>query len=169
MRLSYDRCVSATVITKFIRVTVFNHQIERLLNKKEWLVSKEELRGVIWNAPKRMWKMYFYIYVYFFEMPQIRTLPVSLFFYSKSHHALFICSKNLKCPIFESLCSGNVRIWGISKIYAYGLRWKIHLSRAFGGISYYPTYTMISWVREAIGTTWLVQLYPGLSQSAFSN
>ena len=40
-----------------------------------------------------------------FEMPQIRTLPVSLFFYSKSYHVVFICSKNLKCPIRESLRS----------------------------------------------------------------
>ena len=50
-----------------------------------------------------------------FEMPQIRTLPVSLFFYSKSHHVVFISSKNLKCPICESKReTGSVRIWGIS-------------------------------------------------------
>ena len=78
---------------------------------------------------------------YHFGLRNFRTLPVSLFFYSKSHHVVFIRSKNLKCPICESLCSSE--IWNLGhfkKKYAYGLRWKIHLSHAFSVISYYPAY-----------------------------
>ena len=48
---------------------------------------------------------------YHFGLRNFRTLPVSLFSYSKSHHVVFIRSKNLKCPICESLCSSE--IWNL--------------------------------------------------------
>ena len=77
---------------------------------------------------------------YHFGLRNFRTLPVSLFSYSKSHHVVFIRSKNLKCPICESLCSNE--IWNLEHFKKICI-WphvRIHLSHAFWVISYYPAY-----------------------------
>ena len=66
---------------------------------------------MLWKACER-YIFHVMAYAYFFEMPKIRTLSVSLsFLFEFSSRALFlkcpifICSIFLKCPIFDSFCS----------------------------------------------------------------
>ena len=61
-----DRCVSATVVTKLIRVTVFNHQIERLLNKKRVIGKQRGNTQSNMKCPKKHVKdVFLYICIFF--------------------------------------------------------------------------------------------------------
>ena len=98
----------------------------------------------IWNAPNsntssfsiflfEIWSRGFYM-LEKFEMPHFRTQWLA-----NGAYQIFRTYKNHVTRFRTE--TGSVRIWGISKKYAYGLTWKIHHSHAFWSISYYPAYS----------------------------
>ena len=80
-------------------------------HRHNYFVSKISLYGSYYEIPGKACERYVFHVMAdanVFEMPKIRTISVSLFFCSNSHHVLFflkcpifICSIILKCPFFE--------------------------------------------------------------------
>ena len=79
------------------------------------------LRKVLWNAPKSMWKIYFSRdgICIFLKCHKIEEFHIRFLFCLKIDHVL-IC--------LHTLCN------------RYAITWKIYLSHAFWGISYYLPY-----------------------------
>ena len=120
------------------------------------------VREDTWNAPKSMCRRYFArdgIYINFWNAPKSNSFSFFSFFCSKVDHVLNF----LKCPIFESILvrmllmfrkwdiskikhvisfrtekrkkTETVRFWGISKIYANALTFKVSPPHSIWGIS----------------------------------